>query len=445
VTRWEAYTTICSFLRAGLLGADRELSRDLTWELIIEVASFHHVTPALARCLKNEGDVPADVRDYFEAALALNMQRNERMLSGLARIAGLLNAIDIEPLLLKGVAHLVEGIYPTPALRMLGDVDILIPVTRSAEAVAALEAAGFGTKSSDVVPPPTHHHLPILHDPETGSGVELHTDVISRSADAVISTAWFCEMARPILFRGHRVRLPEPTRNVGHTIFHSEVFHEGYYLNKIQLRHLLDTALIQAHHARAIDWNELEDRFSAGGLGELLATYLHCAAKLVGQPAPNLRHAPRRGAIAELRNTESRDGFHFQIDFLKMSRDNLQTELSRTMSDRDRFQSEVGRLRTELDNANRARGELERHLAGFQSQAEQLRTELENATRTRGKLERTLAEFQSQAEQLRTELENATGTRGELERHLAAILSSLTWRLTQPLRTVVGAARRWLQ
>jgi Uncharacterised nucleotidyltransferase len=417
VTRWEAFTTICSYLRAGLLGGRRKINRNLTWELIIEVASFHHVTPALARCLKKDKDVPGDVRDYFEAALALNMQRNERMLSSLARIAGLLNAIGIEPLLLKGVAHLVEGIYPEPSLRILGDIDVLIPVTRSAETVAALEAGGFGTKSSDVVPPPTHHHLPMLHDPETGSGVELHTDVISRSADAVISTAWFCEKTRPILFRGHRVRLPEPTRNVGHTIFHSEAFHGLYTLNKIQLRHLLDTALIRAHDAGAIDWNELEGRFSAVDLGELLATYLHFAAELLGQPAPKLRHAPRSDAMAELRNTESRNSFHFQIDFLKSARDNLQTDLSRTMADRDRFQSEAERLRTELENASRARGELERHLAGFQSEAERLTAELENANRARG----------------------------ELERHLAAILSSRTWRLTQPLRAVVGASRRWLQ
>jgi hypothetical protein len=388
VTRWEALLTICSYLRAGLLGDERELNRDLTWELIIEVASFHHVTPAFARCLNKSEDVPADVRDYFEAALALNMQRNEQFLSGLARISDLLNAIDIEPVLLKGVAHLVEGIYPEPSLRTLGDVDVLIPVDRSAEAVAALEAAGFSAKSFDVVPP-NHHHLLMLHDPETGTGVELHTDVISRSADAVISTAWFCAMTRPMLFRGHRVRLPEPTRNIGHSIFHSEVFHHQYNLNKIHLRYLLDIALIRARHAGTIDWNELDHRFWSAGFGELLATYLHRAAELLGQPVPKLRHAPRSDAMAELRNTESRNGFHFQIDALNRKCDHLEKNLSRTMIDRDRFQTEAERLRTELENTNRARG--------------------------------------------------------ELERHLTAILSSRTWRLTQPLRTVVGASRRWLQ
>jgi len=55
-------------------------------------------------------------------------------------------------------------------------------------------------------------------------------------------------------------------------------------------------------------------------------------------------------------------------------------------------------------------------------------------------LEHSLAGFQSETSRLGTELENANQSRGELERDLAAILSSLTWRLTQPLRTVIGAS-----
>jgi hypothetical protein len=53
-----------------------------------------------------------------------------------------------------------------------------------------------------------------------------------------------------------------------------EIFHGLYALNKIQLRHLLDLALIRARHEGAIDWNELDRRFSTSGLGEVLATYL---------------------------------------------------------------------------------------------------------------------------------------------------------------------------
>jgi len=394
VTRWEALTTICSYLRAGLLGGERAPERDTAWELIIEVASFHLVTPALAQCLDLAADVPREIREYFESAGTLNAKRNELMLAALARITGLLNAIDIEPVLLKGAAHLVEGTYPDPSWRILGDLDILVPASRSQEVVAALQAAGFGTKPSDVVPPPTHQHLPMLHDPETDMGVELHTEVMDRSPDHVISTRWFCETTRPALFRNQRVRLPEPTRHAGHTIFHSELFHQNYLLNKIHLRHLLDLIAIRARHEDAIDWGELDRRYAAAGYGEVLAAYLDFADALFDQPAPKLSHAPRSDAMAELREAESRDSFQFHIEFLKKKCDHLQTALSLMTADRDRLQSEAERLR-----ASYAAVEAERNALQAVAQSS--------------------------------------------ERQLAQILMSRSWRLTGPLRTLVAASRRW--
>ena len=343
MTRWEAFSSVCAHLRAGLLGGEHPHATDVAWESMIEVASFHYATTTLAACLAADADAPGDVRDYFRSALALNEKRNEKILATLARVAGLLNAIDIEPLLLKGVALLVDGIYPQASMRLLGDIDLLIPTGRSAEACAALKAAGYDTKWSAVAPP-THHHLPMQLDPETGTGVELHTDVISRSPDAVIATNWFCEMARPASFRGQRVRLPEPTRNAGHIIFHSEIFHEHYALNKVQLRHLVDLALLRARHEEAISWDELDRRFSAAGFGEVLATYLHLASELLGQSAPPFSHAPREDALVELRNTESRDGFHFQIERLQTTCDRLLTRSSHLQSELESTKSALAAL-----------------------------------------------------------------------------------------------------
>ncbi len=448
MTRWEAFTTICSYLRAGLLGGKRAPERDIVWELMIEVASFHLVTPALGSCLGTAANVPPDVRNYFEAAAALNDRRNEGILSGLARIAGLLNAIDIEPLLLKGVAHLVEGTYPEPSMRILGDVDILIPANRSADAVTALQAAGYGAIPSDVIPPPAHHHLPMLHDPENGLGVELHTDVIGRSPDAVISTAWFCEMAQPVVFRNQRVRLPEPTRNAGHTIFHSEIFHGLYAMNKIQLRHLLDLALIRARHEGAIDWTELDHRFSAAGFGEVLSTYLCFADELLGQPAPKLSHSPRKDAMAELRSTESRNSFHLQIELLKKSRDQLQTALSLMIAERDRFQCEAERLSASCTVLEADRHALQAELSHMTAWRDRLQAEAERLSASYTVLEADRHALQAAVAahaQTQIELDNVTRAREELEREMTRIRKSRSWRLTGPLRVIAGASRRWLQ
>ena len=113
----------------------------------------------------------------------------------------------------------------------------------------------------------------------------------------------------------------------------------------------------------------------------MLATYLCFSDELLGQPAPKLRHTPRKDAMAELRSVESRDSFQFKIESLKTTCDN-QTALSLMTADRDRLQ-------TELDNVMRARA--------------------------------------------------------NMERELAHILTSRSWRLTEPLRTIIAALPRWLR
>ena len=139
-------------------------------------------------------------------------------------------------------------------------------------------------------------------------------------------------------------------------------------------------------------------------LGSYLPPIFKFSNELLGQPAPRLSHAPRSDAMAALRETESRDGFHFQIDDLKSAHDYLQSLLSQTMANRDRLRSEVEQLNSELENANRVRGELN--------------IELENANCARGELERKLTGLQSESIRLSTELKNTSRARGELERKL---------------------------
>ena len=121
MTRSRALDAVCGHLRAGLLGARPPKPHPwLGWEQLIEVSRSHYVAPSLAWCLRGDALLPADVRRHFDALLMLNGKRNEKLLKGLARVATVLNAVDVEPVLLKGAAHLVEGVYPTRSLRVVG-------------------------------------------------------------------------------------------------------------------------------------------------------------------------------------------------------------------------------------------------------------------------------------------------------------------------------------
>jgi hypothetical protein len=168
--------------------------------------------------------------------------------------------------------------------------------------ILALLANGFGQKPEYGVPPPGHYHLPALHEHKTGAGVEIHAHLTNEHFAPVLSTPWFCEGARPFrLENGLHVRLPDPTRSACHNIVHQQLHHEKYPNPAIELRQLLDLALIRKRHEAAIDWAELDDLFSRKGLGEVLATYLQFCEELLGQEAPRLRSRPRLGAIENFR------------------------------------------------------------------------------------------------------------------------------------------------
>jgi hypothetical protein len=301
MTRWDAFADVCGFLRAGLLGGEPPPPRpDRNWELLIEMSSFQFVTPSLAGCLQDE-PLPREVREYMDALLALNGRRNALQLEALSRIVAALNAIDIEPVLLKGCARLVQGDYPQPNMRFLGDLDVLVPINRTKDAYAALTANGFSEKPG-YEDPPDHHHLPMLHEHQSGAGVEIHGGLGMGPGVQILSTSWFYEGSRPFLLRDDlHVRLPDATRSVCHNVVHHQFNHSGYEKRTIELRQLLDLALIRKRHEGEIDWAELDHLFCRHSFGQVLATYLQFGEELLGQKAPRLRNKPRVGASESFR------------------------------------------------------------------------------------------------------------------------------------------------
>jgi hypothetical protein len=307
LNRWETFVLLCGYLQAGLLGGTPPRpAGDIRWKLLIEASSHHYVTPALAWCLQNQIGIPSEVCEYFDAALTLNGRRNERLIEVLVRIVAALNAIDIEPVLLKGAARLIDGVYPAAKLRFLGDLDVLIPDDRSADAAAVLKRFGFEEDAAAKLDP-THHHLPMLRERDTGAGVELHTALTGPSYDAIVSAAWFCENTRSFQLQNLRVRLPDATRSAAHNIVHDQLNHGNYQLSRIQLRQLLDLAMLRARYESTIDWTELDHRFGRVGKEAVLATYLKFAEVLFGQPMPdNIRYAPRTSALRNFRHNIER-------------------------------------------------------------------------------------------------------------------------------------------
>ena len=296
MTRWETYRLLCRLLARCCDKAEPHLDlAAVDWPALIEASSHHLVTPALAWCMADDEAIPPDVRDYLQAALALNTQRNEMLLDVLESIVRALNSADITPVLLKGAAALAEPLYPHVGARMLADLDLLVARERTEPALQCLREVGFVDSTMPVWVESESHHLPMYSHPDKGVGVDLHVRVVVPRYATLVPTDEFVANATPCGFRGLSVLIPNPTARIAHNIVHSQLY-DGLHLRGIvSLRHLLDLAMLSARPGDAIQWTGLDALFRAAGYGSAFNDTIAIAQFLFGYPALV------RGAVVQTR------------------------------------------------------------------------------------------------------------------------------------------------
>ena len=110
----------------------------------------------------------------LRADLAGNAFAAEARAVLVAELAALLATRAIPVCLIKGAAY-VHTIYPDPALRPMGDVDILVPEARHAEAIALLAAHGFVHAGGAWQHADAHHALGLRRG---GVAVDVHRRIL---------------------------------------------------------------------------------------------------------------------------------------------------------------------------------------------------------------------------------------------------------------------------
>ena len=267
------------------------------WEAVVELASQQLVTPALRQALSAKGllpDLPAEVRDYLEAVHGLNRERNRKITAQVVESTAALNAIGIEPVLLKGVAHLLADLYGDPAVRVIGDIDLLVSAERAADAVGALRRIGYREAGVEDFSFTTHHH----HEPLVRGDdacVEVHTEPVLPAFAKLSPAEPVRRSAGPLMVGGYRAWLPSAQDRVAHNIVHGQLADGHYWCGWIALRPLCDLVRLRIAHDDAIDWPQLLAAFDRAGYGGACRAWLMTAQRFLGQ-APPQGFAPSLGA-----------------------------------------------------------------------------------------------------------------------------------------------------
>ena len=151
--RWHSIDVIARILAERLQGrtATEELramvrSPGTDWERVVGLASAQFVLPACAAALRDldlSGLLGEELGSFLQAVHAANLERNDELRDELITVVGILNLIEIEPVLLKGAIRLADGLYPDQGWRMLRDLDLLVPEHRWEDATRSFQQFGY--------------------------------------------------------------------------------------------------------------------------------------------------------------------------------------------------------------------------------------------------------------------------------------------------------------
>ncbi len=261
---------------------------DFSWRSFIDIANAYFVATGIWSGLTSKGleilldDEP---RQYFSELHALNLNRNKHLRKQLIQAIGILNAVGITPLLLKGASQLVQPIHIDIGSRLIADLDILIPPNKLSLAVDALTDEGYEEAEIQYDLKKLHHWAPLIRRSEYGE-IELHHQALNRFVTHVMPTQRIIKNAEPGMMDGVQFLLPCPTHSIVICLLHSQNFNSSDDPRMFNLRAIHDLTAINMMHSDRIDWLLIHRIMKDNGLKNLLETYLLAAQRLFGMALP---------------------------------------------------------------------------------------------------------------------------------------------------------------
>jgi hypothetical protein len=260
-------------------------------ESLFSLAVTEALLPTLyprLRDLRRLHQLPPKIASFLQTVTQLNAERNQFVLDELQAFATILNRHDIQPLVLKGAAYLLTGVYANDDLgsRYLYDVDLAIPESQMAVADTALHQAGYRPSTTDEMARFRHHHVP-LRKPG-GISFELHHCLsLGNASRRLLTISEMLDKSTVLEWQGGvQLRIPSPEHLITHLILHSQIQHA--YQERIwpPLRAMYDLLLLTSRFADFLNWPDIEYRFRSAGQHTTFKLHLLQVEKTLGLACP---------------------------------------------------------------------------------------------------------------------------------------------------------------
>ncbi|HEU5209718.1 MAG TPA: nucleotidyltransferase family protein, partial [Longimicrobiales bacterium] len=237
---------MATHLLLSLLGTEtqaRRIAGRMTadeWQSLFDEAVYHELEPILHWRFEQIGVVlPDAVRRLLEERTGVHALRSRLLLVELGDLLRALAGAGVPVILLKGAA-LAAGVYPDPALRSMGDIDLLVRERDLPRARDAAIRLGYRPEGEAA-----EHHLPPLRRPGA-TMVELHSHIESPSAPFRIDTEGLWERAQTIRTADCEARTLCAEDLLLHLCLHLS-YHHRFGLGRAEgmdLKHLYDIVVL---------------------------------------------------------------------------------------------------------------------------------------------------------------------------------------------------------
>lgn len=258
--------------RGGAVDWDEPLG-DKQWAELFGLARIHNVQPlvygAVSGCASFAA-VPDGVRaaERREAITAVALQA--RRSSALARLCSALNAVGIEPVILKG--HVCRKLYPQPDCRPSSDEDLYIERESFAVCADVLQTLGYASPDKD---DPLEQSF---FSEKDGMLVELHMELFPPIPGKDLNALFDGALTRSLSEDGggFRYRALGRTDEMLYLICHAykHFLHSGF-----GIRQVCDMAVFAEKYGADIDWQRLMSCCAGVRAGDFALALLDIGAK----------------------------------------------------------------------------------------------------------------------------------------------------------------------
>lgn len=254
---------LAALIRAGFASfpAPTELPTpdDSDWARLVDYAEREHLAAVLYRALKDSQQLDRVPRASAEALRLAYVRANIASWQWTATLDELLTQFaraEIPVVLLKGVA-LGIALYPDPALRQLGDLDVLIREQDKTRAAALLVTNGFTPllDLTDGFREQFGSEQCYTRRGKRAATLDLHWNVINRPAYArAVDVEWFWARTLTVPYGKNRVTILNWDAQLLHLAEHFIVHHQMR-----GIRWSFDIALLLSLHKSDLQWDTILD------------------------------------------------------------------------------------------------------------------------------------------------------------------------------------------